>query len=92
MIERSSWYARFGLYRARSLAGARLSNRPGPGWHVNPGFCPNGAKGKRVRVILANGFTCKDDGGTTAPPGWAADTARWDKTGFAFDIEWYKVL
>ncbi|WJY18681.1 hypothetical protein QQS45_00050 [Alteriqipengyuania flavescens] len=38
----------------------------------NPGHCPRAAQGKRVRVVLTNGF----DTARTAPQGWPAD-GRW---------------
>lgn len=68
---------------------------PGPDWKPNPGRCPAEAKGKRVRVQLANGVIAKDEGGATVPPGWAADEkggCRWSKKGSPFDIAFYKVL
>jgi len=62
----------------------------------NPGYCPDEAKGKRVKGRLANGDifgdkpTVKD-----GPLGWAADGksgCRWTKTGSAFDIAEYEVV
>lgn len=53
---------------------------------LNPGHCPREAKGKRVRVILANG---REVAGS-----WPADGSggcRWSITGFDFDIAEYEV-
>lgn len=72
-----------------------MSGDPPPGFTRNPGHCPEQAKGKRVRAILANGDECRDEGGTISPHGWAADGqngCRWARTGSPFDIEWFKVL
>lgn len=56
----------------------------------NPGHKPREAAGKRVRGALRCGkrfgFTPVS---TTAPPGWAADDARWALDGHDYDIlEW----
>ena len=65
---------------------------PGPGWKKNPGKQPRSTRGKRVRVALENGNIAKEEGTTTAPPGWSADKARWERQGFDFDIAWYLLL
>lgn len=65
-----------------------------PGFKPNPGKCPAAARGKRVRVILADGREGKTDGGSQVPPGWAADGkggCRWTIEGGPFDIAFYKV-
>jgi len=61
----------------------------------NPGYCPEEAKGKRVRVQLANGIRPKDNDGPGMQPGWAADGkggCRWSRTGSPHDIEFYAVV
>jgi hypothetical protein len=56
-----------------------------PGFKRNPGSQPEETKGKRIEVILASGKQAKGD--------WSADApTRWTRTGFAFDIEEYKIL
>lgn len=70
-----------------------MNEAPGPEWgHNNTGKMPGRAKGRRVKVAFANGNQAKEEGTTTAPPGWAADTTRWSITGSPFDVEWYRVL
>lgn len=65
------------------------------GWFANPGRQPDGSKGRRVRVRLAgtgeepvydNQFS------QTSPPGWAADTTRWSRTGQPHDVKEYRIL
>jgi len=61
----------------------------------NPGYCPEEAAGRRVRVRLAHGGLGSEDASPTSPPGWAADGragARWTHTGSRFDIAEYEVL
>lgn len=61
----------------------------------NPGYCPDSAIGKRVRVRLAHGGIGATDDGTTTAPGWAADGrsgCRWSITGDRFDIAAYEVV
>jgi hypothetical protein len=61
----------------------------------NPGYCPDEARGKRVRVLLENGTLGAEDPGSTTPNGWAADgrgACRWTRTGFAFEIAKYEVI
>lgn len=70
---------------------------PGPGWNRNPGHCPEEAKGKRVRVVLAHGREPAYDENPMSPPGWAADGKggcdwRRRSRGYPFNIEWYLVL
>lgn len=68
---------------------------PGNDWLPNPGHCPEAAKGKRVKVILAHGREGSYDPNPMSPPGWAADGkggCSWIRRGMAFDIEWYRVL
>lgn len=67
------------------------------GWKKNPGRCPEEAKGKRVRVILAHGDEPKYDSEwqPMSKPGWPADGKGgcvWSKRGIDQDIEWYRVL
>lgn len=66
-----------------------------PGFRRNLGHLPDAAAGKRVEVVLATGAYGRCDGGSTAPPGWAADgrgACRWTLTGSPFDIDQYRVL
>lgn len=67
---------------------------PGPDWQKNEGEQPEASKGKRVAVVLMNGEIGKPEGTPTAPPGWAADRARWSisRPRFPFDIAWYRIL
>lgn len=62
----------------------------------NPGKLPHEAKGKRVRVKLANGHTGGFEAVTpVSPVGWAADGpqgCRWDLSGHPFDIAEYEVI
>lgn len=56
----------------------------------NPGHCPPGAIGKRVRVHLRDGTV---QGlapvSNESPAGWRADTTNWRLTGSQFDVlEW----
>lgn len=61
---------------------------------------PNGAKGKRVAVVLRNGRVITEPVNKDTPPGWAADGTggcRWthlhpDDPAAQFDIMGYKVL
>lgn len=65
-----------------------------PGMKPNPGYCPEDAIGKRVRVQLRTGEVAKDVEGPY-PLGWAADGktgCKWAKTGSPFDILGYEVL
>lgn len=65
-----------------------------PGMKPNPGYCPDEAKGKRVRVQLRQGGIVRDVEGPF-PPGWAADGkngCRWSKRGGAFDIVGFQVI
>lgn len=67
-------------------------------WRSNPGYCPDEAKGKRVKVRLRNGMTAGEKPLTpTSPPGWPADgekagrgrPMRWSLENHPFDvIEW----
>ena len=57
----------------------------------NPGRCPPEAEGKRVRVILRNGF----DTAKPEPGGWAADGkngCRWTKNVDQFDIAKWELI
>lgn len=57
------------------------------------GRMPDEARGKRVIVTLANGRLCGVEPVTAvSPPGWAADTTRWTKTGSPWDVASYEVL
>lgn len=70
-------------------------SEPPPGFRLNTGVCPEEAKGKRVRVILANGNEPHYDDSPTSSPGWAADGkggCRWTKRGLPFDIAFYLIL
>lgn len=64
----------------------------------NTGVCPEEAKGKRVRVVLEKDRETMtepvyaDATNATASPGWAADSAKWAKTGGPFDIAFYQVI
>lgn len=58
----------------------------------NPGWLPEEARGKRVRVRLAHGELGACDNGSTAPPGWAAATTRWSLTGAQHDVAEYEVI
>ena len=55
----------------------------------NKGEQPAETKGKRVHVLLRNGYasTKADD-----RIGWAADTSRWSLEGHPFDIVRWKFL
>lgn len=59
---------------------------------LNPGHCPDHARGKRVRVRLAHGAIGASDNDPTKPPGWAADTTRWTLTGDRHDVAEYEVI
>jgi hypothetical protein len=48
-------------------------------WKDNPGFRPREARGKRVWILLNNGFEPSYDDNPMSPPGWAADTTEWRK-------------
>lgn len=72
-----------------------MPEQPADDWLPNPGSCPEAAKGKRVKVILANGTEPHYDNNPMSPPGWAADGrhgCNWSRRGFAFDIAYYRVL
>lgn len=59
----------------------------------NTGRRPREAQGKRVRVILVNGYDNANEKGPT--PGWAADSCNWQRTkgkSAMFDIDQYEVL
>ena len=61
----------------------------------NPGHLPEGAEGRRVRVVLANGRPGRSDDNPMSPPGWAADGrggCRWTLLGDPFDIAYYEVI
>jgi hypothetical protein len=61
----------------------------------NPGFLPDEAIGKRVRVRLAHGGIGSCDTSPMSPRGWAADGkggCRWSITGSPFDIKEYEVI
>ena len=61
----------------------------------NPGYCPEEAIGKRVRVRLAHGGMGSYDESPMSPPGWAADgrgACRWTVTGDPNDIHEYEVI
>jgi len=62
----------------------------------NPGHCPDFARGKRVRVVLANGQRYGDHPvNAVVPAGWAADGSngcRWSRSGHPFDIAEYEVI
>lgn len=62
-------------------------------WRPNPGRLPDGAKGKRIAVRLANG-SAPDPApiSNAVPPGWAADTTRWSITGAPHDVREYRIL
>lgn len=57
----------------------------------NPGYCPAEAQGKRVHVVLRNGYDTRGK----EPAGWAATdkgACRWTLTGHPFDIEEFEVI
>lgn len=59
----------------------------------NLGHLPAEAEGKRVLVQLVNGEICgREPVSVVAPTGWAANTARWTRSGHPFDIDAYEVL
>ena len=58
----------------------------------NPGHCPVDARGKRVRVRLANGEIGRADPHPMSPPGWAADTCSWRRDAHPFSIVEYEVI
>lgn len=61
----------------------------------NRGYLPDEARGKRVRVILANGMVPNCDAtSATTPPGWAADGregVRWSRTEAPHDIDQWEI-
>ena len=66
-------------------------------WKPNNGSLPELARGKRVKVRLANGMTCGETAiASGVPKGWPADSSitkgppvRWSKSGHPFDVaEW----
>lgn len=59
---------------------------------ANPGYLPREAKGKRVRVELANGRMGSTDNNPMSPPGWAADTTRWTLLGHPHDVRNFEVI
>jgi hypothetical protein len=64
-------------------------------WRRNPGWLPEDAMGKRVRVRLADGRLGACDDNPMSPPGWPADGklgCRWSLTGRPFDIAEYEVI
>lgn len=72
-----------------------MTDSPGPDWKKNPGRCPDGAKGKRVRVWLVAGREGTYDANPMSPPGWAADGkggCSWKIDGSPFNIAFYQVL
>lgn len=59
----------------------------------NDGHFPGMARGKRVRVVLANGA----DSAAFDPPHWPADTLDWTlgpaaRPSSRFDIEFFEVI
>lgn len=61
----------------------------------NPGYLPEEAAGKRVRVRLAHGGMGSCDDNPMSPPGWAADGrggCRWVIDGRPHDIAEYEVI
>lgn len=62
----------------------------------NPGHCPPGARGKRVRGVLRDGSRFGyAPVSNAAPLGWAADGragCRWELDGGPFDIVQWEVV
>lgn len=85
---------RFHLERAKAEADAQKSaalDAARSGMRPNEGFCPPEAAGRRVHVILRNGY----DSRKKEPAGWEAvgrGGCRWTLTGDPFDIAEYQVI
>lgn len=53
----------------------------------NPGRCPREAAGKRVRVVLADGWDSKD----REPDGWQANTTNWSRELGPHSVEQWEI-